>query len=352
MPFELPNDADGLYIINAEGMIISPGLIDQHINGGYGCDFNVSEQEEIVKILKNLPKNGITSIIPTVMTASEDIIKRQIQVIKTVKENTIINGTRILGIHLEGPYLSQEYKGIQPESYIIKPDVESFKRIEDPEIKILSYAPELDEGFKLTRYLSDKGIIPSAGHSKASHLQIREAVNFGLKHLTHLFNAMTPLHHREPGIIGEGLVNDYLAVEIIADGVHLDPVIIELVLRIKPDSKVVFISDSLPLNSAECSCMDFGGQMVYKKENMAVNESGTMAGSLKFLDYSAEKLSDLRINGFSKFIRYSSQNIAQNIGRDDLGFIAGGMKADLVFWSKEHKVLRTIISGKTVFKSE
>ena len=164
----LPADIGNICIIDAEGLTITPGLIDQHIHGGYGVDFNNADVEDIINLTENLPSHGITSILPTIMTAPESIIKEQINKVKTAKQNQPINSTKLLGIHLEGPYLCSKYKGIQPETEIIKPKVANFQKIEDSEIKIVSYAPELDEGFELTKYLASKNIIPSAGHSSAS----------------------------------------------------------------------------------------------------------------------------------------------------------------------------------------
>ena len=223
---------DGIKIIDANNMIISPGLIDQHIHGGYDCDFNLSTEEEMVDFSTKLAAHGVTAILPTIMTAPEQVIKKQIETVKKAKSR--LPGTKFLGIHIEGPFLSLEYKGIHPEISIISPQVENFKKIEDAEIKVVTFSPDIDKDFKLTEYLSDKNIIPSAGHTGASAESIYFAQKHGLKQITHLFNAMAPLHHRNPGITGEALVNDSLYTEVIADGMHLDPIIIELILRAKP----------------------------------------------------------------------------------------------------------------------
>jgi len=352
LPGKIPDD---IRTIDARDKIITPGLIDQHIHGGYGCDFNVSSVDEIINLSKKLAEHGITSIVPTVMTASQDILNAQTAKINEAKNNKPDNSVKFLGIHLEGPFLCPKYKGIHPENEILVPSVENFKLIENQDIKIVTYSPDLDKDFELTKYLAEKNIIPSAGHTDADINQIKKACEYGLKQFTHLFNAMTPLHHRNPGIIGEALTNDNLYVEVIADGMHLDPVIVDIVLRTKPDSKVIFISDSLPLNNSSEDSVIFGGQKIYRKEGKAVNSDGTFAGSLIFLDSALNNLVNWKLADLSEFLKFASLNVAQNLGMNDLGCIDKNKAADIVIWNKDndsYKVDTTIINGKIAFKSK
>ena len=347
--FDLDFDAE---IIDAKNMVVTPGLIDQHIHGGYGCDFNKSSVDEILELAEKLPVHGITSIVPTIMTAPVAVIQKQIQLVKLAKEKLAHNNTKFLGIHLEGPYLCPKYKGIQPESSILTPTVENFKKIEDKEIKIVSFSPELDVDFELTKYLAAKNIVPSAGHTSASSVVIKEANKFGLKQITHLFNAMPQLHHRNPGVLGEALVNDDIFIEIIADGLHVDPIVMEIVFRCKPKSKVIFISDCLPLNMAKSDSVLFGGQQIYRKEGKAVNSEGTFAGSLIFLDSALRNFADGSINELSKYIGFLTHNSADNLGYENLGYIAKDYIADIVIWNpdKNFETVTTIINGKIAYK--
>jgi N-acetylglucosamine-6-phosphate deacetylase len=286
------------------------------------------------------------------MTGEEETLKVQMAKINEAKIAKPDNSVRFLGIHLEGPFISPKYKGIHPENEILAPTVENFKRIENHDIKIVTYSPELDKDFELTKYLIDKNIILSAGHTDADMEQIKKACEYGLKQFTHLFNAMTPLHHRKPGIIGEALTNNNLYVEVIADGMHLDPVIVDIVLRTKPDSKVIFISDSLPLNSAKEDSVTFAGQKIFRKEGKAVNADGTFAGSLIFLDTALNNLIHWKLAGLLEFLKFASSNVAKNLGIDDLGCIDKGKTADIVIWNKNnnsYKVDTTIINGKIAF---
>jgi len=346
----LSNIAEKFDIIDAEGCIITPGLIDQHIHGGYGCDFNSSDSETIIKFLSNLSKQGITAICPTIITDTPEKIQEQIAKITEIKNSLPENCAKILGLNLEGPFISPEYRGAHAKELTLEPSIENYKKIESDEIRIITLAPELDKGLKLTEYLLKKGVIPSAGHSGADENQITEAFKSGLSHITHLFNAMRPLHHREPGIVGKSLIDDKVRVEVIADHHHLHPEILEMVLRMKPENSVVFISDSLPLNQSDLESTIFGGQKIFKHNEIAVNEEGNFAGSLMFLDSIIRK--NLNFPGLAKLLKYCSKNPAENLGMENLGYIARQKTADIVIWEKQgFKIKNTIINGKIVHSS-
>ncbi|HBG49258.1 MAG TPA: N-acetylglucosamine-6-phosphate deacetylase [Cyanobacteria bacterium UBA9971] len=341
--FEFAENYDVIEYIDAKELTITPGLIDQHIHGGYGIDFNTAKSEDIVYLTKELPKHGVTSLVATLMTDSEENIKRQIKEISMAMENQLADSAKIIGIHIEGPFLNPDFKGIHPDNHILEPNINNFKKFENENIKIVSYAPELDKNLEFTKYLAQKNIIPSAGHSKATHEELKTAVNAGLKQVTHLFNAMPQLHHRNPGILGEALTNDKIYTEIIADNEHLHPIILDLILRTKPKSKIIFISDSLPLNQSTEDSIIFGGQKIYRIKDQAVNENGTFAGSLSFLDENLRKNID-KIN-FSDFLMFASLNPAKNLKLATKGFIDKDFDADLVLWDENFQVKHTIIGG-------
>lgn len=328
--------ADAL-IIDAKGCTVTPGLIDQHLHGGYGCDFNTAETAQITDFLVKLPLHGVTTICPTIMTDTLENIKRQINKIKQAKRALPVGAAKILGINLEGPFLNPNCRGAHPEELILPPTVANYKLIEDEEIKIITISPELDENLELVKYLTEKGVIVSAGHTGAENL-------YGLKHVTHLFNAMSPLHHRNPGVVGSSLVDDKVYVEVIADHQHLHPDILQLILKSKPSSKVIFVSDSLPLNLSGQGSMMFGGQEIFKQGEIAVNKSGKFAGSLFFLD------SIFRINlGSGKhpteLLQFCSLNPANNLGLKNNGLVEIGMDADLVVWDENYNVKMSFVDG-------
>lgn len=333
--------------IDAQGLTITPGLLDQHIHGGYGVDFNKASAEEIISLTEKLPAHGITALVATIMTDSAENISKQIEEISSAIDNQPENSARIVGIHLEGPFLNPEFKGIHPDNFLLEPNKENFKKFENKNIKIVSYAPESDKNLEFTKYLAQNNIIASAGHSKATHEELHSAVSAGLSQVTHLFNAMLPLHHRNPGILGEALTNDDISVEVIADNQHLHPIIIDLILKTKPKNKIIFISDSLPLNQNPEDSIIFGGQQIYIKNNQAVNENGTFAGSLSFLDENLRK--NIKKISFSDFLTFASQNPAKNLKLKAKGFIGKDFDADLVFWDKTFKVKQAIINGIPVY---
>ncbi len=349
---KLPDSIKAVCRIDCSNFTLTPGLIDQHIHGGYGCDFNTANADDIIKLSQKLPAHGITTILPTIMTDSLSKIKDQINEIKKADSQKPSFSTKFQGVNLEGPFLSQEYKGIQSPKNILKPTIEDFKKIEDPFIKMVTYSPELDEGFELTKYLTSKNIIPSAGHTGASAENIHAAQKNGLKQTTHTFNAMPALHHRNPGVIGEALINDDIYTELITDCVHVHPIVLEIALRSKPIDKVIFVSDSLPLNEAEEDFMEFGSHEIFKAGTKAVNNEGVMAGSLMFLDQSFKVLKAHLNLDFSKFIKYASQNVAQNLGLNNIGYIKQGNIADLVLWNGNHDVCMTLINGKVAYTEQ
>lgn len=336
--------------INVNETIITPGLIDQHTHGGFGVNYNSCSEDSIIDIFDKYPEFGITSVVPTLMTDKKEIIKGQINKIKSVKKKLKNKNSKLLGVHLEGPFLNPKNKGIHPNDDIQLPTIQNFKYFEDEIIKIVTYAPELDENMFLTKYLKDKGIISSAGHSQASSEIIKNAQANGLSQLTHIFNAMSPLHHRKPAIVGEGLVNNELYVEVIADELHLHPIILEIIFRTKPKDKIVFISDSLPLAKSNMNSILFGGQEIYNCDNNAVNKDGTFAGSLIFLDDILRKLSKGDLSKFVDILPFATINPAKNLGLEKLGLIKEGYFADLVFWNRNLEIIKTIINGEISFQ--
>ena len=259
-----------------EKVIKAKGLIEQHIHGAYGVDFTVAKADEIVYLAEKLYQDGISVFFPTLVTDSICNIKKQIAEIKRAKEIQPINSARIEGIHLEGPFINPEKKGIHDVSLIQKPSIEVFKEIEDEIIKIVTIAPELDENKNLTKYLYNKGIKVSIGHSTST--------DFAFAHqATHLFNAMEGISHRKKTTATEALINDNVYTEVIADSIHICNEVLELIFRIKPKNKILLISDALPIAHSDKASMTFCSEQIYLQEGKATNAEGTIAGSAMLL---------------------------------------------------------------------
>lgn len=249
-------------------------LIEQHFHGCFGIDFNKASVDDVLYLSKEILKYGIGGIFPTIVTDSVENTKRAISVIKEASTKQTKDMAKILGIHLEGIFINPEKKGIHNPEHFKLPTVENFKLIEDDFIKIVTLAPELDNG--LINYLKEKNIKIQAGHCVGGDLD-------GCNGVTHLFNAMSPITHREKSTTLSALVNDEIYTEIIADGVHVSDDALKLVFKTKPIDKVILISDCLPCTKSDLKEFTFADERVYYDGVKATSKEGTLAGSTTLL---------------------------------------------------------------------
>lgn len=249
-------------------------LIEQHFHGCFGIDFNTASVDDVLYLSKEILKYGIGGIFPTIVTDNAENTKRAISTIKEASKNQTSDMAKILGIHLEGIFLNPENKGIHNPEHFMKLTAENYKLIEDNFIKIITLAPELDEG--LLDYLSDKDIKIQAGHCKGGDLSKCTGC-------THLFNAMSGITHRESSTALSALINDNIYTEIIADGVHVSDEALKLVFKTKPQDKIILISDSLPITKSNLTEMLFADEKVYYDGIKATSKEGTLAGSTALL---------------------------------------------------------------------
>lgn len=334
---DIPEDAS-VEVIDASFCKITTGLVDTHIHGAFGCYFNDFSEDSLLKLLKLLPKHGITSILPTVMTASDYEIKNAITKLKSVAESAPKGSCRIEGIHLEGPYLAKKFAGVHPLDYLKMPSLEHYKKIEDPFIKVVTLAPELDKTRELTNYLKSKGVVVSGGHSEASPEMMADIFQ-----VTHLFNAMLPINHRTPSITSDALFRDDVIVEVIGDGVHIDTETLKLIFKIKKPEKVLLISDALPIAGLPEQRGRFADQDIIIRNGKALNANGTIAGSIKLLDEIGDRLIKEKLINFDTFIQFASTNPIVNYKLPYA--LALGKKADLVLWRAD-KPYMSIIDGE------
>ena len=250
-------------------------LIEQHMHGAFGIDFNKASVEEMIFVSKELLKLGIGGYFPTLVTDSVENIIRQTHIIKEASSLLTKDCAEILGIHLEGIFINIEKKGIHNYEHFLPLTQENFEQLEDDFIKIVTLAPELDEG--LLDYLSSKDIKIQAGHCVGSNLDDCSGV-------THLFNAMKGISHRGSSTALSALIQDRLYTEIIADGVHLSDDIIKLVFKSKPVNRIILISDALPITYSSKKAAVFADEKIYYDETKATSANGTIAGSTTLLD--------------------------------------------------------------------
>ncbi|WP_375540492.1 N-acetylglucosamine-6-phosphate deacetylase [Rossellomorea marisflavi] len=275
---------------------IIPGLIDVHIHGANGSDTMDATKESLDVMTAILPAEGTTSFLATTITEKRAVIEDALKNVRDYMERHQHAGqAEILGIHLEGPFINPGRAGAQPVQSILKPDLEAFMKWEQLSggtIKLVTLAPELDGDHALISYLRSKGIVASAGHTSATYEQMENAIDAGLSHVTHLFNQMSGLHHREPGVVGAAFARPELMVELIADGVHVKPEVVNIAYRQVTDERFILITDSMRAKCLKNGQYDLGGQMVTVKDGMALLDPDTLAGSVLKMNHAFTNVQD------------------------------------------------------------
>ena len=254
-------------------------LIEQHIHGGFGIDFAKCSEDEFIEFSKKIIKYGVCTFFPTLATDSTDNLKRQIARIKKaikMQESETTAMARIAGVHLEACFINPAKKGIHDEKQLLAPTIENYSQLEDEIIKIVTLAPELDENYALCKYLKSKGVRVSAGHRLATDLS-------HVAQVTHLYNAMGVFPHKNNSTVVAALADDRIAAELIADFKHVQKDVLKITFRTKPLSKIILISDALPITHSSKESMEFCNKTVFMKDGKAVDANGTMAGSTTFV---------------------------------------------------------------------
>lgn len=329
-------------IINVNGAYIAPGFIDTHIHGIGGFSADDADSKSILKMSDILASYGVTSFIPTIGATPEKQLMPKIKAV--LKAMGREKGAHILGIHLEGPFLSPERIGGQEQEGISPVDLAYMERIYKTakgKIINMTVAPELKGMRDLALYCIEKGIILQAGHTNATYEQMIEGMQANIMHVTHMFNAMRPLHHREPGTVGAALTHPEISCEIIGDGVHVNPNLIQLLMKSKPLSQLVLITDSLKYAKAEIPAdADFYFDQCFKRkaDNVIIGSGITMLDGFKNLvSYGIPP---------EKAIRMASVNPAKIMQQPHKGLIIPGYDADLVVFNQDFDIIHTIIDGQ------
>lgn len=332
-------------VIDASGSRLVPGFIDVHSHGGYGMDNMDGDADEINRMIGKMHQEGITSYFPTTMTQSnENIEKALVGIRKAAEKNPVIQG-----VHLEGPFISAVFKGAQPEEHIKLPDADLMRRWQDLSgglIRLVTYAPETSDATAFEKYCLDNQIVLSVGHSNARRSQLQQSE---ATHITHLYNAQRGLHHREPGVTGHAFLEDDIYVEMIVDGLHIDPEMVKIAFKQKGADRIELITDAMRAKGMGDGISELGGQKVIVKDGEARLESGNLAGSVLEFQKAFENVISFTGCSISDAVKMSSVNQAREFGLVQKGSIAPGKDADMVLLSKAFTVERTISFGKTVF---
>lgn len=350
---QLSNEAD-IHINGAsKDWIVFPGFIDMHIHGSAGFDTMDATEEALRGMARSLVKEGTTSFLPTTMTQTTNAIETALKNIASFVSKT--DEAEVLGIHVEGPYISPKRAGAQPLEYIIEPTLEqldSWQHLSNNRIKQITIAPEVTGGLEFVETASSQGIVVSIGHSDASSEEVEQAVKLGVKQATHLYNQMSPFHHREPGVVGSVLISDEIKTELIVDFIHCHPNAVKLAYRLKGASGIILITDAMRAKGLPNGSYDLGGQMVSVTEKGANLSNGALAGSMLTMDQAVRHFRQATNCSFMELVSMSSTNAANQLKLSNKGYIAEGLDADLVLLNKDLHVQITICRGQIVFEKE
>ena len=341
---ELPEDA-----------IVLPGFVDQHIHGAGGSDGMDGTVEDISIIAKTIAAEGTTSFVVTTMTQSPENITKAMEAVKTYREMNPDEGARVVGVHLEGPFIAAAHKGAQPLEYVKAPDITAFdgyNAASGNAIRIVTLAPEVDGAEEFIRHLTAQGIVSSIGHTGAKYPDIEKAVSNGANNVTHTYNAQTALHHREIGTVGSAMLLDELNCELIADTIHVSVPAMRLLVKNKPVDKISLITDAMRAKGIPDGVSELGGQVVYVKNGEARLEDGTLAGSVLRMNRAVQNMVEKVGVPFTQAVDYATINPARMLKIDnEAGSIAVGKRADFTVLNANYDVVLTVRGGKVIYQA-
>ena len=343
-----PEEIGDAEVIDAKGLYVMPGLIDMHIHGYMGFDSDDGNKEDILNMARELAKNGVTSWLPTTMTVGYDTLEAAFDSIRAaMKENR--DGANILGINSEGPFICESKRGAQNPAFIKPCDVEFLKKHSDV-IRVFTVAPEESGNMEAIRQVAaETGMLISIGHSSADYASTMESIEAGVRHATHLFNAMTALTHRAPGIVGAVLNDSRVSTEVICDTYHVSPALYEMIAKLKGD-KFVMITDCLRAGGLEDGQYELGGQTVILKDHLCRLPDGTIAGSVLTLNRGVYNVLTHTSLPLSQVAAMASLNPAKALHVDQAkGSIEVGKDADFFLADEEMLSHMTVIGGRTVY---
>ena len=332
--------------IDAAGKILMPGFIDIHSHGADGHDVCDDSIDSLRHIARRKLQEGVTTWLPTTLTQPKEKLKSIAGKIATFREQG--GFTRCPGMHVEGPFINKEKAGAQNPQFVRMPD---FAEVEDlhniAPVLILSLAPELPGAIELIEGCRALGITCSAAHTSATAAQVSTAADAGLSHLTHYGNAMTPLHHREIGVVGAGMLDDRLMIEAICDGIHLSPDMLRLIFKVIPIHRLMMITDSVAASWIMEGEIQLGGLDVVVKDRVArLKEGGALAGSTLLANEGLRLLKEVTDLPLAELVKVTSWNQACSLGLDHVGRIADGYFADLVLLNNDFTVAKTFVGGE------
>ena len=345
-----PGTGAGADVLAADGLVAMPGFIDLHVHGAVGADVLDADPDGLVRMARFFATHGVTAWLPSTMTATAQDTERALKAVRAVA-GPVDGGATILGAHLEGPYLNRARAGAQDPALIRTADRSEVAELLDAGlVRLLAVAPEIEQNRWLVTEAAARGLTVSAGHTDATYDQALQAVADGVRHITHTFNAMRPLSHREPGLLGAALVVPELRCELIADNVHVHPAVMRLLVQAKGPDGVVLVSDATRATGLPEGAYTVGGQPGFHTNGAVRLADGTLAGSVLTLDRALHNLQAATGRPLAELWPATSRNSAQAIGVGDRkGALEPGKDADLVLLNPALQVVVTVAEGTVVY---
>jgi len=343
-------DVSEYEVIDAGGKYVSPGLVDMHIHGFLGADVSDGDIDGIRLMAEGIIKNGVTAWCPTTMTVSKAEIEAAFDCARTLKGSSQYYGARILGVNSEGPFINSKKKGAQAEEHILRPDAAFIKANADI-VKLFTVAPEVDGAAECIAEVSaDTDVLISMGHTDATYEQAVRGIDDGVRHTTHLFNAMTALSHRSPGVVGAALSDSRVSTELIADTFHVNKGLFNMVSKLKGD-KLCLITDCIRAGGMSDGDYTLGGQPVHKEGIQCLMPDGTIAGSVLNLNDAVFNLYDNSELEIYEAVACASLNPAKALGEDgEIGSLEEGKRADIIIADDKFDIAMTILGGEIRYK--
>ncbi len=327
-----------------------PGFIDPHIFGFKG--FSTSSNDpvnSIIEMAKILPNHGVTSFMPTLRAAP---LENQLKVLDKLKGINHVSGSQVIGMHMISPYISVAKRGTNPENGIRHFDEGELKEIlqtAGKSLKIMTFAPEVKGATRLVEILCEHGVKPSMGHSVATAAQVYEAIDAGARRCTHLYNGMNPLHQRQIGLASTALVDDRIVVELIFDGFHIHPQMIDLACRVKSKNQIIAVSAATIGTGLRDGEYDFDNTRIKIQDQHCYLADGTIAGSMITQEMAWKNVLEFTHKKIQSVISYFTANPANDLNLNDRGLLQPGKNADIVVLNSQHEVMLTLVKGEIAY---
>lgn len=337
-------------ILDAQGLWVAPGFIDVHVHGGDGHDTMDATPQAIHSMARFFARHGVTSYFPTTMSAPAEAIARAIANVAACPQPE--DGAQHLGVHVEGPYLSKDYPGAQNPDVLRLPDPQEYTGwFESGVVRLITAAPEIEGALELIDAGVRQGIEFAIGHSGASYEEVITAADHGVRQATHTFNGMLGLHHRRPGTLGGVLTDDRIYAQMIADGIHLHPAIVRLLVRAKDPSRVILITDAMRAAGLPDGDYDLGDQPVTVQDGIARISNGSLAGSTATMDHVVRSTMQFAGLTLPQAVMMATTVPARAMKLSHKGIITAGGDADIVLLDDDVQVQATIVCGRVVYRA-